>query len=75
MNICSVYLNACSCSVNTVRDQPCLKDEMDKDLAGTTGEENSAITSFDSLVAAKNKEIQALTKSIQSKTMRIGELG
>jgi len=52
-----------------------LKDEMDKDLAGATSEENSSIASFDSLVAAKNKEIQALTKSIESKTMRIGELG
>merc|ERR1719352_735312 len=52
-----------------------LKDEMDKDLADTTATENSAIASFDSLVAAKNKEIRALTKPIESKTMRVGELG
>merc|ERR1719174_3080968 len=52
-----------------------LKDEMDKDLADATSEENSGIASFDSLVASKNKEIQALTKEIESKTMRIGELG
>jgi len=52
-----------------------LKDEMDKDLADTTAEENSSIASFDSLMAAKKKEIVALTKSVESKTMRIGELG
>jgi len=52
-----------------------LKDEMDKDLADATSEENSAIASFDSLVASKKKEIEALTKEVESKTMRIGELG
>jgi len=52
-----------------------LKDEMSKDLAGATSDENSGIASFDSLVAAKKKEIQALTKGIESKTMRIGNLG
>jgi len=52
-----------------------LKDEMDKDLADTTSAENSSIASFDSLVAAKKKEIDALTKSIESKTMRVGQLG
>merc|ERR1719409_303307 len=52
-----------------------LKDEMDKDLADATSEENSAIASFESLVASKKKEIVALTKEVESKTMRIGELG
>merc|ERR1719502_1684548 len=52
-----------------------LKDEMEKDLGDATSEENSAIANFDSLVASKKKEIEALTKSIESKTMRIGELG
>jgi len=52
-----------------------LHDEMSKDLADATSEENSAIASFDGLVASKTKEIQALTKAIESKTMRIGELG
>jgi len=52
-----------------------LKDEMSKDLAGATSEENSAISSFESLVASKKKEIEALTKGIESKTMRIGNLG
>merc|ERR1740130_1940500 len=45
------------------------------DLADTTSAENSSIASFDGLVASKKKEIQALTKGIESKTGRIGELG
>merc|ERR1719199_623345 len=52
-----------------------LKDEMEKDLSDATAEENSAQTSFEGLVASKKKEIEALTKAIQSKTQRIGELG
>merc|ERR1719359_1104155 len=48
---------------------------MDKDLADATSEENSSIASFDSLVASKQKEIVALTKAVESKTSRIGELG
>jgi len=52
-----------------------MHDEMTKDFADANAEENSAIASFESLVAAKKKEIQALTKAIEAKTMRIGELG
>merc|ERR1719238_771690 len=52
-----------------------LKDEMEKDLSDATAEENSAISSFESLIASKKKEIEALTKAIESKTMRIGDLG
>merc|ERR1719253_1200766 len=52
-----------------------LKDEMEADLSGATSEENSATASFESLVASKKKEIDALTKQVESKTMRIGELG
>jgi len=52
-----------------------LKDEMEKDLSDATSEENSSIASFDGLVASKKKEIVALTAAIESKTMRIGELG
>merc|ERR1719183_1118102 len=48
---------------------------MEKDLSDATSAENSASLSFDGLVAAKNKEIQSLTKAIESKTMRVGELG
>jgi len=52
-----------------------LNDEMTKDLADATAEENSSIASFDSLVASKKKEIGALTKAIESKTSRVGQLG
>jgi septal ring factor EnvC (AmiA/AmiB activator) len=52
-----------------------LKDEMEKDLADATSEENSGQASFEGLVASKKKEIGALTKEVESKTMRIGELG
>merc|ERR1719450_786479 len=52
-----------------------MHDEMSKDLADATSEENEAKASFDSLVASKKKEIEALTKAIESKTARVGELG
>jgi septal ring factor EnvC (AmiA/AmiB activator) len=52
-----------------------LHDEMTKDFADATADENGAIASFESLVASKKKEIEALTKAIESKTMRVGELG
>merc|ERR1740138_367759 len=52
-----------------------MKDEMEKDLADATAEESSAKASFESLVESKKKEIVALTKSIESKTMRVGNLG
>merc|ERR1719389_1209230 len=52
-----------------------MKDEMEKDFSDASNEESAAIASFDSLVASKKKEIVALTKAIESKTMRVGELG
>merc|ERR1719473_1409090 len=45
-----------------------LHDEMEKDYQDATSDENAAISSFDSLVASKKKEIEALTKAIESKT-------
>merc|ERR1719231_1245595 len=47
-----------------------MKDEMDKDLNGAVSDEEAAIASFNSLVAAKKKEIKALTKEIETKTVR-----
>jgi len=52
-----------------------LHDEMAKDYADATADENSSIASFDGLVASKKKEIDALTAEVESKTGRIGELG
>merc|ERR1719197_1333014 len=52
-----------------------MSDTMEANLATATSEENAAIKDFDALMAAKTKEINALTKEIESKTARIGELG
>jgi len=52
-----------------------MNDEMSKSLASCTSEEESAIASFEQLVAAKNKEVQALTQEIEVKLVRTGELG
>jgi len=51
-----------------------LKDEMDKSLADITDEESTAISQHEELMAAKGKEIQALTTSIEQKSQRVGEL-
>merc|ERR1719482_1983026 len=50
-------------------------DTMQSDLATATSEEEAAIKEFNGLVAAKTKEINALTKEVESKTARVGELG
>jgi len=52
-----------------------MEDTMDATLATTTGEEESAVKAFNGLVTAKTKEINALTKEVESKTSRIGEMG
>merc|ERR1719428_685149 len=52
-----------------------MKDEMEKDLATAEAEEASAIADYESLVAAKNKEIDACTAAIESKLTRVAELG
>merc|ERR1719399_2566145 len=52
-----------------------LKDEMEKSLADATSEEDASIKSFNGLIAAKTKQVQALTAAIESKSNRVGELG
>merc|ERR1719183_1791798 len=52
-----------------------MHDEMSKDLSDATNTENAAIASFEELKAAKAKEIEALSKAIESKLTRVGELG
>jgi len=49
-------------------------DDMKKDLSDATDNENAAIQSFNELVAIKNKEINAVTDSIESKMVRSGEI-
>merc|ERR1719343_370613 len=48
---------------------------MTKDFATATSDEQAATSDFESLMASKKKEIDALTKAIESKTGRVGELG
>merc|ERR1719502_2239484 len=52
-----------------------MSDTMEANLEKATSEENAAIKDFDALVAAKTKQVNALTAEIESKTSRIGELG
>jgi len=52
-----------------------MTDTMAKDLASATAEEESTIKDFNGLMAAKTKEINTLTKEIETKTARVGELG
>merc|ERR1719375_1842078 len=52
-----------------------MKDEMEKDLATAEAEEASAISDYESLVAAKTKEIDACTAAVESKMTRVAELG
>merc|ERR1719482_1266578 len=51
-----------------------MHDEMSASLTDATNAENAAITAYDSLMASKTKEINALTKAIESKMSRTGEL-
>merc|ERR1740121_3426368 len=46
---------------------------MTSNLNEATADENSAIKSYEGLMAAKTKEVEALTKSIEEKSVRLGE--
>merc|ERR1712050_193851 len=50
-------------------------DEMARDLSAAMEAEHAAIIAYKQLSAAKTKEINALTASIEAKTKKIGELG
>jgi hypothetical protein len=52
-----------------------LSDDMDRDLADATKTEEGAIKTYGELMAAKTKEVQATTQSIEAKEKQIGELG
>merc|ERR1719408_878194 len=51
-----------------------MTDTMEKDLADITAAEEKAIKDYEGLMAAKTKEVNALTKEIEVKTARYGEL-
>jgi chromosome segregation ATPase len=50
-------------------------DEMSKDLADAQATEKAAVASFEELMAAKTKEVNALSKMIEEKLTRIGDVG
>merc|ERR1712224_612723 len=52
-----------------------LGDEMEKDLGETKTQEDEAIKAYDELMAAKKAEVAELTKAIEEKLVRTGELG
>jgi septal ring factor EnvC (AmiA/AmiB activator) len=52
-----------------------MTDTMQSSLDTANSEEATSVKDFNALVAAKTKEINALTKSIESKTSRVGDLG
>jgi peptidoglycan hydrolase CwlO-like protein len=51
-----------------------MQDEMEADFASEKAAEEAAIKAFDELMAAKTKEVNALTKAIEEKMQRAGEL-
>jgi len=50
-------------------------EEMDKALVDATAAEEEAIKSYDALMEAKTKEVDALTAQIEEEQTRIGDLG
>merc|ERR1719324_519669 len=52
-----------------------LGDEMAKDQADALAAEEAAIKAYEELMAAKKKEIEALTKMIEDKLVRVADLG
>merc|ERR1719253_2472322 len=51
-----------------------MKDEMDKDLKGAISAEETAVSQFEEIAAAKKSEIAAASEAIESKTKRQGSL-
>jgi len=52
-----------------------MSDEMTADLNSATSDETSAVAAFEELMAAKKKEVEALTGMIEDKLVRVGDLG
>jgi len=52
-----------------------MKETMEGEIAAASKEEASSIADYDSLMAAKAKETEALTAEVESKTSRLGEVG
>jgi len=52
-----------------------LQDEMQGDLKELIAQEEAAKKSYEELMAAKKTEVETLTKAIEEKLVRVGELG
>jgi len=52
-----------------------MNDEMTADLDDATKTEAASVAAFDELIAAKKKEVEALTGMIEDKLVRVGDLG
>jgi predicted nucleic acid-binding Zn-ribbon protein len=52
-----------------------MNDEMTADLNDATKTEAAAVAAYDELMAAKKKEVEALTGMIEDKLVRVGDLG
>jgi chromosome segregation ATPase len=52
-----------------------MKETAEKDLNDSTAAEQTAIADHEQLVAAKTEEVDALTKMIEVKTVRFGDVG
>jgi len=52
-----------------------MSDEMTADLNSATSDETSSVAAFEELIAAKKKEVAALTGMIEDKLVRVGDLG
>merc|ERR1719387_376933 len=50
-------------------------DTMEKDFADCIAKEEAAIKSFDEMMAAKTKQVNALTAAVEAKLTRLGEVG
>jgi len=50
-------------------------DEMNADLADATATEKAAVVDYEGLMAAKKKEVDALSAMIEQKLTRVGDLG
>merc|ERR1719421_1656090 len=51
-----------------------MKETMEKDEAAATADENAAVQSYEELMAAKKKEVDAATAEIEEKLARVGEV-
>jgi hypothetical protein len=52
-----------------------MKETMEKEMAEASSAESESVKEFTALMAAKTKEVEALTQAMESKIARVGEAG